>query len=313
MPIDDKAQNEQLSPLSFFLGSSASYSCRLEVGCILRQRDARLHFLIPLNKEDTEWLKTDLTRCVYILKPAPFCHEMIGIFTKLYQVREVLPQLRARWTEAKWHSSGDMCRRKRGDEKAAGLFHQPNETWERGILCLLDLRQIFPCAWKKYVPTARWKISAQRREIWVEWFLHGCPSAQVQPGDTHNPLPTACSRSVRIFKGRNQICLLVSLTGTGSRGTAAVSSCSGGIGCSHSHSSSSSPLGRRGWAEPPCKRECRREVNLTAPWEGGEGEFRARNQWRLVRSSHGPWASLEKALFLPTGLSDLSCICSPAI
>ena len=193
---------------------------------------------------------------------------MTGIFTKLYQVRKGLPRLWERWTEAKWHSSGDTCMHERGDEKAAGLFRQPDKTWERGILCLSDLRQIFPRAWKKYVPTARWKISAQRTEIRVEWFLHDCPGAQVQPRDTHNPPPIACSRSVRILKGRNQIWLLIlSLAGTESCGTAAVSSCSGGICCSRSHSSSS-PLGRRRWAKLPCKRWCRREVNLTVPWAG---------------------------------------------
>jgi len=40
MPIDDKTENNQLSPLSFFLGSSALYSCRAEAGCVLT------HFLI---------------------------------------------------------------------------------------------------------------------------------------------------------------------------------------------------------------------------------------------------------------------------
>lgn len=242
---------------------------------------------------------------------------MTRIFTKLYQVRKGSPQLKAKWTEAKWHSSGDMCMRERGDEKAAGLFRQPNETWEGGILCLWDLRQISPCAWKKYVPSATWIISAQRREIRVEWFLCCCPGAQVKPGDVHNPLPTACSRLVRIFKGRNQIChLLISLAGTGICGTAVMSSCSGRICCSCIHSSSC-PFGRRGVSQTALQKGVQEggKPHGSLGGEGGEGEFRARNQWRLVRSSHGPWTSLKKRtfFFLPTGLRDLSCISSPGI
>lgn len=124
-------------------------------------------------------------------------------------------KIRARWTEAKWHSSGNKCMCEGGDEKASGLFLQPKESWERGILCLLDLRQILPCAWKKKkkVPTASWKISAQKREIRVQWFLHGSPSAQVHPWE-HIPLTQQPARSVRILKGRNNICLLlISLEG----------------------------------------------------------------------------------------------------
>lgn len=90
VPIDDKTWNEQLSPVSSFPVSSASYSCRLEVCDSLRQRDAKLHFLIPLSKEDAEWLKTNLTRYVYTLKVTPCCHKMTEIFTKLYQVRKDL-------------------------------------------------------------------------------------------------------------------------------------------------------------------------------------------------------------------------------
>lgn len=90
VPIDDKTWNEQLSPVSSFPVSSASYSCKLEVCGSLRQRDAKLHFLIPLSKEDAEWLKTNLTRYVYTLKVTPYCHKMTEIFTELYQVTKDL-------------------------------------------------------------------------------------------------------------------------------------------------------------------------------------------------------------------------------
>lgn len=90
---------------------------------------------------------------------------------------------------------------------------------------------------------------------------------------THTHTLQPAVGQVRIFKGRNQIHLfLVSPAGMGSCGTAAMSSCSGQICHSFSHSSSSS-LGRRGWAKPPCKRQCKREMNLMVPCTGkGEKE-----------------------------------------
>lgn len=42
-------------------------------------------------------------------------------------------------------------------------------------------------------------ISAQRREIRVEWSLHDCPSPWVQPRDT-TPPPTASSRSFSFYE-----------------------------------------------------------------------------------------------------------------
>lgn len=48
-----------------------------------------------------------------------------------------------------------------------------------------------PMCMGKKIPTTSRKISTQKREIRVQWFLHGSPSAQVQPGSTV-PSPTAC-------------------------------------------------------------------------------------------------------------------------
>lgn len=57
----------------------------------------------------------------------------------------------------------------RGGEEAAGLFHQPNETWERGILSLLDLKANIPmCMEKNVCQLLGGQTSAQRREIRVE-------------------------------------------------------------------------------------------------------------------------------------------------
>lgn len=60
----------------------------LQTGRGLQQRDAKLHFLVPLKREDAQLLKTDLTRYVYALKVICFCCGMAGIFTQLYQVRK---------------------------------------------------------------------------------------------------------------------------------------------------------------------------------------------------------------------------------
>lgn len=122
----------------------------------------------------------------------------------------------------------------------------------RGILYLLDLRQIFPCAWeKKKCQCLVGKSQHRKGRYELNDFYMALPVPRSSLG-AHSPHPRP-ARSVRIFKGRKHICLLlISLGGIGSCSTAALSSCSGGICCSCSHSSSS-PLRRRGSAEPLCK------------------------------------------------------------
>lgn len=117
-----------------------------------------------------------------------------------------------------------MSTHERGGEEAAGLFHQPNETWERGILSFLDLKANIPmCMEKNVCQLLGGQTSAQRREIRVEWSLHSCPSAQVQPWNTAPP-PTASSRSVRFYEW--------------------------GFSGQEPNLPSPPPLGRRRWAKP---------------------------------------------------------------
>lgn len=100
----------------------------------------------------------------------------------------------------------------------------------------------------------------------------------------HSPHPQP-ARSVRILKGRKHICLpLISLEGTGSCSTAALSSCLGGIWCSCSHSSSC-PL-RRG-VEPNLFAKVIQEggePHSSLGRKGEEGGSRTRHQWRLGKA-----------------------------
>lgn len=139
--------------------------------------------------------------------------------------------------------------------------------------------------------------------------------AVLVPRSPQAPFPTACSRSVRIFKGRNQTCrLLIFLARMGNCSTPVTSRCLGGICCS-CNLSSSSLLGRRGWAKPPCKKQCKSEVNPTAPWaEKGQKET---SELEISGDFSGPamvrglpW---RKHWFLRAGLWDWSCIGSPGI
>lgn len=108
-------------------------------------------------------------------------------------------------------------------------------------------------------------------------WLSQCPG----PAWEHIPPHPRPARSVRIFKGRKHICLLlISLGEIGSCSTAALSSCSGGICCSCSHSSSS-PLRRRAQLNLFAKViQEGGESHSSLGREGGEGESRTVNQWR---------------------------------